>query len=50
MPGVDRILFSVDYPWKENGAGVQWIEDAPFSAEDKDKILSGNAERLLHMA
>ena len=48
--GVDRILFSVDYPWKENGAGVQWIENAPFSAEDKEKILSGNARRLLHMA
>jgi len=47
--GADRILFSVDYPWKENDAGVRWIEDAPFSAEDKEKILSGNAKRLLHM-
>jgi 2,3-dihydroxybenzoate decarboxylase len=47
--GVDRILFSVDYPWKNNGYGVKWIEDAPFSKEDKEKILSGNAQRLLKM-
>jgi 2,3-dihydroxybenzoate decarboxylase len=48
--GADRILFSVDYPWKENDAGVRWIEDAPLSADDREKILSGNAKRLLHMA
>ncbi len=47
--GADRILFSVDYPWKANDAGVKWIEDAPFSAGDKEKILNGNAKRLLHM-
>lgn len=47
--GVDRVLFSVDYPWKDNGDGVRWIEDAPFSKEDKEKILSGNAQRLLKM-
>ncbi|MBM2811205.1 MAG: amidohydrolase 2 [Chloroflexi bacterium] len=47
--GVDRILFSVDYPWKNNGAGVKWIEEAPISSEDKEKILTGNARRLLHM-
>ena len=39
----------MDYPWKNNGYGVKWIEDAPFSKEDKEKILSGNAQRLLKM-
>jgi predicted TIM-barrel fold metal-dependent hydrolase len=47
--GVDRILFSVDYPFVENAPGVRWMETVPLSAEDKAKILSGNARRLLKL-
>ncbi|MBV8538874.1 MAG: amidohydrolase [Alphaproteobacteria bacterium] len=47
--GVDRILFSVDYPFVENAPGTQWMNTVPFSAADKAKILSGNAEKLLNL-
>jgi predicted TIM-barrel fold metal-dependent hydrolase len=47
--GVDRILFSVDYPFVPNGPGPKWMETVPLSAEDKAKILHGNAERLLKL-
>jgi 2,3-dihydroxybenzoate decarboxylase len=47
--GADRILFSVDYPWQRSGEAVEWIENAPLSPDDKEKILSGNAKRLLRM-
>lgn len=47
--GVDRILFSVDYPFVDNKPGADWIPTIPLSAEDKAKILSGNAERLLKL-
>ena len=47
--GLDRILFSVDYPFVENKPGTEWIERVPLSAEDRAKILSGNAKRLLKM-
>jgi 2,3-dihydroxybenzoate decarboxylase len=47
--GVDRILFSVDYPFVDNKPGTDWIPTIPLSAEDKTKILSGNAERLLKL-
>ena len=47
--GVDRILFSVDYPFVENKPGTAWMERIHLSAEDKAKILSGNAKRLLKM-
>ena len=47
--GVDRILFSVDYPFVENKPGTGWIPMIPLCAEDKVKILSGNAERLLRL-
>ena len=47
--GVDRILFSVDYPFVENAPGPLWMETVPLSTEDREKILNGNAKRLLKM-
>lgn len=47
--GVDHILFSVDWPFVPNVPGTQWMHDLQISAEDKTKILSGNARRLLKM-
>jgi predicted TIM-barrel fold metal-dependent hydrolase len=47
--GVDRILFSVDWPFVANIPGTQWMNDLQLSAEDKIKIFSGNAKRLLKM-
>jgi predicted TIM-barrel fold metal-dependent hydrolase len=45
--GVDRILFSIDYPFVENRPGTAWMEQLQLNTEDKAKILSGNAKRLL---
>ncbi|MGH7095959.1 MAG: amidohydrolase family protein [Stellaceae bacterium] len=47
--GIDRVLFSVDYPFVENPPGSSWVDRIPFSAEDKTKIMNGNAKRLLKM-
>jgi predicted TIM-barrel fold metal-dependent hydrolase len=32
-----------------NAPGTKWMNDLQLSAEDKTKILSGNAKRLLKM-
>jgi predicted TIM-barrel fold metal-dependent hydrolase len=47
--GVDRILFSVDYPFVPNPPGVKWMEQVPLGPEDRAKILNGNATRLLKL-
>ncbi len=47
--GIDRILYSVDYPYVENPPGTEWMESLQVSSEDREKILSGNAKRLLRM-
>jgi 2,3-dihydroxybenzoate decarboxylase len=47
--GVDRILFSVDYPFVPNPPGVKWMEHVPLGPEDREKILNGNAKRLLKL-
>lgn len=47
--GIDRILFSVDYPYVENEPGMRWMETVPLSREDKEKMFNGNARRLLKL-
>lgn len=48
--GVDRILFSVDWPFvADSSAGTRWMKDVPLCADDKARILSGNARRLLRL-
>jgi len=47
--GIDRILFAVDWPFVPNPPGTKWMEGVPLCDEDKAKILSRNAKRLLKM-
>jgi 2,3-dihydroxybenzoate decarboxylase len=47
--GIDRILFSVDYPFMDNPPGAKWLETLPLCAEDKEKLLNGNAKRVLKL-
>ena len=47
--GIDHLLFAIDYPFVANAPGVDWIPTIPLCDEDKIKLLSGNAKRLLKM-
>jgi predicted TIM-barrel fold metal-dependent hydrolase len=47
--GVERVLFSVDYPYVANPPGVRWMEHVPLSTADRERILSGNARKLLKL-
>jgi predicted TIM-barrel fold metal-dependent hydrolase len=47
--GIDRILFAVDYPFEANAPGPAWLARVPLCDEDKAKIASGNAKRLLRL-
>jgi predicted TIM-barrel fold metal-dependent hydrolase len=47
--GVDRILFSVDWPFVQNEPGTRWLDGLQISTEDKAKIAGGNAKRLLKL-
>ena len=47
--GVDRIIFPVNHPFVDNKPGTDRMPIFPLRAEDKTKILSGNAERLLRL-
>ncbi len=45
--GIDKILFAVDYPWESNREAVEFMEKAPMSDLDREKIYHLNAEKLL---
>ncbi len=47
--GADHILYSVDWPFVENGPGTEWLKTIPLGDEDRQKILNGNARRLLKL-
>jgi len=48
--GIDRVMFSIDYPFVDNRPGTKWaIEDLTLAPADKEKILSGNARRILKL-
>ncbi len=47
--GVDRILFSVDYPYSPNKVGRKFLDEMKLSPEDKEKIAYRNADKLLKL-
>jgi predicted TIM-barrel fold metal-dependent hydrolase len=49
MLGVDKVMFSVDWPYESNKVGVDFLRHLPVSADDREKIASGNAARVLHL-
>jgi 2,3-dihydroxybenzoate decarboxylase len=47
--GIDRILFSVDWPYVDNRLGTEWLSGCSLSEEDKSKIFAGNTASLLKL-
>ena len=49
VAGVDRVIFAVDYPYSANREGRAFLDSAPISPDDKERIAHVNAERLLRL-
>lgn len=47
--GVDRIMFSADYPYGSMAQARAFLDNLPVSAADRERIAHGNAARLLRM-
>jgi predicted TIM-barrel fold metal-dependent hydrolase len=48
--GIDRILFSVDYPYAPNERGRAFLNGLSLAPEDLRKLAHGNADLLLRLA
>ncbi len=45
--GIERVLFATDSPWADQSDYVSRIRNMDLTQEEQQKILSGNAQRLL---
>jgi predicted TIM-barrel fold metal-dependent hydrolase len=48
--GAAKIMWAVDYPYQETMEAARWMNEAPVSDADKEKIFHGNAERIFRIA
>jgi uncharacterized protein len=47
--GIDRIMFSIDYPFAPNAAGRKFLNNVELAPSDKVKLSHGNADALLKL-
>jgi predicted TIM-barrel fold metal-dependent hydrolase len=45
--GVDMVLFGTDFPWETQERCLRYFRSLPLAEEEKEKILGGNARKLL---
>jgi uncharacterized protein len=45
--GIERLLFSVDWPYAPNEEGRRLLDEAPLSPDDLELFAHANAERVL---
>jgi predicted TIM-barrel fold metal-dependent hydrolase len=47
--GVERVMFSVDWPFEDVGQGCEWFDEAAISEADRVKIGRDNAIKLFKL-
>ena len=47
--GIDNVMFSVDWPYESNKVAVNFLNDAPLTDIEKEKLSARNAERVLRL-
>lgn len=45
--GIDRIMFSIDYPYEKQHIACEWIDNIDLPLKDKEKIAYKNAKKIL---
>lgn len=49
MGGVNHLMYSIDYPYKQPANSGNFIQDLSISTAEKEAFAHGNAERLLKL-
>lgn len=47
--GTDNVLWAIDYPHQLTASAVAFMDSAPISEEDREKIYHLNAERVFRL-
>jgi 2,3-dihydroxybenzoate decarboxylase/5-carboxyvanillate decarboxylase len=46
---IDNVLWAIDYPYQPSAPAVAFMDSAPVSAAEREKLYHGNAERIFHI-
>jgi hypothetical protein len=49
MLGLENLMFSVDYPFQDNFAAMEFLEQCDLSPADKERFAHRTAENLLKL-
>jgi 5-carboxyvanillate decarboxylase len=44
--GLDNIMWAIDYPYQPTPPAVTWIDNAPLTDDEREKLCHVNAERI----
>jgi len=47
--GIDNVLWAIDYPYQPSAPAVAFMDSAPVSDAEREKLYHGNAERIFHI-
>src|ERR1700684_1085144 len=47
--GIDNVLWAIDYPYQPSAPAVSFMDSAPVSAAEREKLYHGNAARILQI-
>jgi len=48
--GVENVMWAIDYPYQPTTPAVEFMDSAPVSDAEREKLYHGNAERVFHIA
>jgi len=48
--GIDRVMFSIDFPFSPNRRGRDFLDSLKLPPADLEKLAHGNADRLLKLS
>ena len=47
--GIENVMWAIDYPYQPTAPAVAFLESAPLSAADLERLAHGNAERIFRI-
>jgi 5-carboxyvanillate decarboxylase len=47
--GIDNVMWAIDYPYQPSAPAVAFLESAPLSPADRQRVAHGNAERIFRI-
>ena len=47
--GIDNVMWAIDYPYQPSAPAVKWMDAAPVTDDQREKLYHGNAERVFHI-